>query len=47
MKKILKQIISSIINFFNRMTDQEAERAIELYGQVSEAKLNKGGEILK
>lgn len=41
MKKLLKNIIGSIANFFNRMTDQEAERVIELYRQVFEPRLNK------
>jgi glutamyl-tRNA reductase len=35
MKKILKQIINSIINFLNKMADQEAQRLIELYQQIS------------
>ena len=47
MKKILKQIINSIINFLNKMADQEAERFIELYRQISDNKPNKGGERLK
>jgi hypothetical protein len=42
MKKLLKRIIRSITNFFNRMADQEAERVIELYSKISEA--SKGGE---
>jgi len=47
MKKIFKKIISAIKNFFNRMADQEAERVIELYRQISEDKPSEGGERLK
>jgi hypothetical protein len=35
MKKIFRKIINLIKNFFNRMADQEAERLIELYRQIS------------
>jgi hypothetical protein len=44
MRKILRQIICSIGNFFNRMADQEAKRVIELYGQLFEVKSKEGGE---
>jgi len=41
MKKIFKRIIGSVANFFNRMADQEAERAIEFYSQIFETKQKK------
>jgi len=41
MKIILKYIIRPIVNFFNRMADQEAERVIEMYSQIFEDKPNK------
>jgi hypothetical protein len=43
MKKVFKKIISVIKNFFNKMADQEAERVIDLYSQIFEAR-EKGGE---
>jgi hypothetical protein len=47
MKKFLKKIIKGIEGFFNRMADQEAERVINLYSQIFEAKPNKGGGKLR
>lgn len=44
MKRVFRKIINSIINFFNRMADQEAERVIGYYSQIFEAKPKKGGE---
>ncbi|MFA5089437.1 MAG: hypothetical protein WC510_00220 [Candidatus Omnitrophota bacterium] len=44
MKKIFKKIISAIKNFFNRMADQKAERVIDLYSQIFEAKAKGGGK---
>ncbi|MEI6831721.1 MAG: hypothetical protein WCK61_03345 [Candidatus Omnitrophota bacterium] len=43
MKNIFKKLFGSIVNFFNRMVDQEAERAIEIYRQIYEVKTEKGG----
>jgi hypothetical protein len=43
MKNIFKKLFGSIANFFNRMANQEAERAIEIYRQISEVKIEKGG----
>lgn len=34
MKNIFKKLFWLIGNFFNRMTNQEAERAIEIYRQI-------------
>jgi len=41
--KFFKVIFSAIAGFFNRMADQEAERVIELYREVFEAKPSEGG----
>jgi hypothetical protein len=41
------KIIKGIEGFFNRMADQEAERVINLYNQIFEAKPNKGGGKLR
>lgn len=43
MKKAFKKIINSIKNFFNRMSDQEAERVIKYYSQIFETKPDEGG----
>lgn len=43
MRKLFKKIIRSIKNFFNRMTDQEAERVIKYYSQIFETNPDKGG----
>ena len=43
MKNIFKKLLDPIANFFNRMADQEAERVIEMYRQIFEAKPNEGG----
>jgi len=43
MKNIFKKIFGSIANFFNRMANQEAERAVEIYRQISEVKTERGG----
>ncbi|TRZ49707.1 hypothetical protein D4Q80_01575 [bacterium] len=42
MKKLFKKIFSSIKNFFNRMSDQEAERIIKYYSQIFEINPDKG-----
>ena len=43
MGKILKKILNAIASFFNKMADQEAERVIEMYKQIFEAKPDNGG----
>jgi len=44
MKKIFNRICSSIINLFNRIADQEAERVIKFYSEIFENNPNnKGG----
>lgn len=37
MKRILPQILKSIANFFNRISDQEAEKVIKLYNCLFES----------
>ena len=34
MKKIILQILNSIAGFFNKMSDQEAKRIIDLYNHI-------------
>jgi len=34
MKKIFLQILNSIRNFFNKMSDQEAKRIVEFYNDI-------------
>lgn len=43
MKKLFKKVGSLIKNFFNRMSDQEAERVIKYYSQIFETNPDKGG----
>jgi len=47
MKIIFRQIVHSIINFFNRIIDTEAIRVNEFNSRVFSSKLNKGGDKLK
>ncbi|MFA5276338.1 MAG: hypothetical protein WC417_05550, partial [Candidatus Omnitrophota bacterium] len=48
MKKVFRKIFNSIKNFFNRISDQEAERVIKYYSQVFETNPdNKGGRRKK
>ena len=37
MKRIILQILTSIAGFFNKMSDQEAERITHLYNLFSDA----------
>jgi hypothetical protein len=34
MKRIILQILNSITSFFNKMSDQEAKRIIDLYNHI-------------
>ena len=43
MKNIFKKLFRSVASFFNRMANQEAQRAIEIYRQISEVKTERGG----
>ncbi|HOW35624.1 MAG TPA: hypothetical protein PL155_04360 [Candidatus Omnitrophota bacterium] len=43
MKIILRKTINSIINFFDRIAEKEAERVFQFYIQIF--KIKKGGEL--
>jgi hypothetical protein len=43
MRNIFKKLFGPVVNFFNRIVTQEAERDLEIYRQISEVKIEKGG----
>jgi hypothetical protein len=43
MKKILLQIINSIASLFNKMSDQEAKRVIDLYNHIFASEFDERG----
>jgi hypothetical protein len=41
MKRIILKILNSVAGFFNKMSDQEAKRIIEMHQQIFKVKPNK------